>query len=328
MHADRLPRGRSVAVLLTAFALAACQEGPSAEFAPPPGSAQQELTCEGPEEERPETFFQIAGILEEADYWDCRRPSMNDGEFVIDDSTGTQATVTGSSAEFALDWYGPEEIAGRNLLFWVGAAGGTRVQNGLIVRSDGGRGYYRWVIPDEANPLSLDFLIQPEAVGGDVNINFAIDDTLGDPTDPRIGGIRSHTLFVIEVGSGDIQINLNWNTLVDLDLWVTDPAGFKIYYGDDASPSGGSLDLDSYPNCNFEGDRGRGNENVFWAVGAAPAGEYQVQVNMYDDCGTYAAGTPTLYRLTVVQHGEAEVYNGTFSGGPPASTHNAAAFTY
>lgn len=327
MHPLRSSCGRGAAALLAALALASCDDGPTADFAPPP-APMEDVVCEQPADEVPETFFQLAGIVEEADYWDCQRPSVDDGEFVIDASTGTQATVTGSTAEIALDWWGPEAIAGRNLLFWVGGAGTTRVRNGVVVRNGGGRGYYRWVIPDEAHPLLLDFLLHPQATAGDVELSFAIDQTIGDPIEPRIGGIHSHSMFVIQVGTGDIQINLNWDSLVDLDLWVTDPAGFKIYYGDLESPSGGNLDLDSYPACSFADDRGRGNENVFWPLDRAPAGRYHVQVDMWSDCGTYEAGTPTNYRLTVVQHGEVEVYNGTFTGASSGSTHDAASFTY
>ena len=235
-------------------------------------------------------------------------PSPDDGLFDVDEVSGTEAAVTGSTAELAIDWYGYDQaaVAGRNLLFWLGNTSEARLVNGMLEQSRS-RGYYRWVIPDEADPIPFQLRLNPDANGADYQLNFAIDESTGYSLTPRIGSIGRSSLHVIEVGSGDIQMNLNWNTLVDLDLWVTDPTGFRIYYGDETAPSGGSLDLDSYPACAFEGDRGRGNENVFWPVGHAPAGSYVVEVDMYDDCGTYASNVPTLYRVTIVQHDVVQV---------------------
>jgi hypothetical protein len=301
---------------LLSVVLAACDGGGSdAAFVPRSGATQQVAACTEPSDELPESYlFQVEGQFADVDHWDCQRPVASDGAFGIASVNGTEATVTGSSATLELEWVGPEDIAGHNLLFWFGGAsnGSTVLRNGTVSRSRGGRGFYRYVIPDDANPMPLDFFVDPDANGDGYQLNFAIDDTIGDPVEPRVGTLGRQQLYVIEVGSGDIQINLNWNTLVDLDLHVIEPTDIEIYFGAPESPSGGMLDLDSYAGCSFTGDRGRGNENVFWPTGDAPSGEYSVQVHMWSDCGTYAEDIPTLYRATIVHGGEIQVVEGSF----------------
>jgi len=77
-------------------------------------------------------------------------------------------------------------------------------------------------------------------------------------------------------GTGDVAFRLLWDGATDLDLHVADPAGEHIWFFDTESESGGVLDVD----CNAASDRmcRRPIENVFWPLGAAPAGEYQVWV--------------------------------------------------
>lgn len=325
----REPVRAAPAALLLSLGLAACGGEQRAPHVPSVGEVEAQLECTEPAAELPSGLFQNTGVLGDTEFWDCPRPQPSEGRFIIDGLTGHEAAVTGSTAEISIDWDGPEAVAGRNLLFWFGAGEAPSVRNGLVTSNDGD-GFYRWLIPDEADPITLDFVLDPDAVGTNYLLSFAIDETVGDPVEPVIGPVATQSLFVIKVGSGDIQINLNWPTLVDLDLWVTDPTDFEIFYGDKEAPSGGMLDLDSYPVCSFEGDRGRGNENVFWPVGAAPDGQYLVQVRMFDDCGTYAADVATPYRVTVVQHGEVDVISGSFepTDGTLGSEHDAAAFTY
>lgn len=305
------PGGIALASALC-LALAACGGGSDAQYVPN-GSGEEEAVCTEAAPELPaSTLFQIQGQFEDVDYWDCTRPTGTDGQFAIANATGTEATVTGSTADIELEWRGPEDIRGRNLLFWLGASGGTRVRNGIVTHAGGGRGYYRHVIDDDRNPMNLQFVMAADGHGDEYQLNFAIDETIGDPIEPVVGSVAHHPLFLIEVGSGDIQINLNWTKHVDLDLHVTDPTGFEIYFGDLEAPSGGMLDLDSYPACQIDGDRGRGNENVFWPIDAAPSGTYLVEVHMWSDCGTYAAGEITEYRATIVHGGEIEVVHGRF----------------
>jgi uncharacterized protein YfaP (DUF2135 family) len=128
---------------------------------------------------------------------------------------------------------------------------------------------------------------------------------------PEIGVTTAKPLYLIRVGSGDVQVNLHWKRKVDLDLHVIEPSGERIYFGNANSASGGELDLDSYAGCHIEGDRGRGNENVFWSDGTAPRGPYRVSAMLYDSCANME---PIPFRATVVLHRtDVQVIEGVFN---------------
>ncbi|WES65097.1 hypothetical protein P0L94_03255 [Microbacter sp. GSS18] len=82
------------------------------------------------------------------------------------------------------------------------------------------------------------------------------------------------------LGTGDVQVTLEWTSPADLDLHVIDPSGEHISFENLSSASGGELDVDA---C-FEGCAGPGQhvENVYWPDGEAPDGEYEVVVHHYD----------------------------------------------
>ncbi|MEM7609708.1 MAG: MopE-related protein, partial [Myxococcota bacterium] len=89
--------------------------------------------------------------------------------------------------------------------------------------------------------------------------------------------------------SGNIQITLGWNTGADLDMYVTDPTGFEIYYGASQSPSGGRLDHDARGACDRSTFQpgGYSTENVYWDQQNPPNGSYGVDVNYWNgDCST------------------------------------------
>lgn len=99
-------------------------------------------------------------------------------------------------------------------------------------------------------------------------------------------------------GFGDIQITLTWDTETDIDLWCTDPDGFKINYSQPNSPSGGELD--------FDDTDGYGPENIYWPEGGAPAGSYFVQVHYYDE-----SGPTTNYTVLIQAFGQTNQYQGS-----------------
>jgi hypothetical protein len=92
-----------------------------------------------------------------------------------------------------------------------------------------------------------------------------------------------------DVGTGDVQITLEWASDSDLDLHVIEPDGTEIDYTNPGpSSTGGQLDVDSNIECENDG----GVENIFWPVGDAPSGAYHINVNGYQltredgsDCG-------------------------------------------
>jgi len=83
-------------------------------------------------------------------------------------------------------------------------------------------------------------------------------------------------------GSGDVKATLTWGSAADLDLHVTDPSGDEIYFGNDASESGGALDVDANAACWSVASQP--TENIYWPSGGAPAGTYHVQVVTWSPC--------------------------------------------
>ncbi|MCU0610382.1 MAG: hypothetical protein MUE60_01160 [Candidatus Eisenbacteria bacterium] len=90
------------------------------------------------------------------------------------------------------------------------------------------------------------------------------------------------------VGIGALNVRLEWAAAADLDLWVVDPCGNRVWGGAveaTCNDAIGLLDLDNQCSRLVPGKP----ENVFWP---APArGTYQVYADYYEDCG----GTGRLY---------------------------------
>jgi hypothetical protein len=82
--------------------------------------------------------------------------------------------------------------------------------------------------------------------------------------------------------SGDVQITLIWNDANDLDLHCFDPSGTEIYWKRRISPTGGELDVDRNASCNMIVPDPV--ENIYWAKGNAPMGEYKVYVDYFRQC--------------------------------------------
>ncbi len=85
------------------------------------------------------------------------------------------------------------------------------------------------------------------------------------------------------LGTGDVQVTLRWDSVVDLDLAVADPSGTTIDYAGPLSPSGGQLDRDANYPCDTATTGPV--ENVFWPPGGAPAGHYVVTIRYRTGCG-------------------------------------------
>jgi hypothetical protein len=89
------------------------------------------------------------------------------------------------------------------------------------------------------------------------------------------------------VGVGSVNVRLEWRAEADLDLWVIDPCGNKIYWyqpQQTCQEAVGRLDLDNWCS-NFVLGR---PENIFWKTNP-PIGTYKVYVDYYEDCAN--AGT-------------------------------------
>jgi hypothetical protein len=115
---------------------------------------------------------------------------------------------------------------------------------------------------------------------------------------------------VDELGTGDVQVTLTWNSLNDLDLYVVDPAGETIYFSHDTSLSGGKLDVDANLQC-AENITSNPVENIFWPTGAAPEGTFKVYVNYYAHCS--GAPVQDAYTVRLLVDGVVQEFSGTVS---------------
>jgi hypothetical protein len=123
------------------------------------------------------------------------------------------------------------------------------------------------------------------------------------------GVAQSSPISMIAVGTGDVQVNITWDSDADVDLHVVDPIGEEIFYAHKFAVSGGQLDLDSNAGCGSDGPRA---ENIFWSSGlVAPKGEYLVRVNYWSAC----SAVRTNYVVTVNTRGQPpKVFTGFFTG--------------
>lgn len=80
--------------------------------------------------------------------------------------------------------------------------------------------------------------------------------------------------------SGDIKLALSWGTTDDLDIHCIEPGGAHIFFGKPRAPSGGELDVDQNASRPLRTDP---VEHIFWPVGKAPQGRYQVLVHRFKD---------------------------------------------
>jgi hypothetical protein len=137
--------------------------------------------------------------------------------------------------------------------------------------------------------------------GEDYTIEFtdACDGTFVTPEEPQ---------------TGDVSFRLTWNTPEDLDLYVTEPNGTTIYWGNEGPTStGGQLDVDSNFPC---GSNTNAVENVFWPVGSAPQGSYVFWAERYDSCSSYGGTDTPAFTLQVFEGDEVvRTINGTMPSG-------------
>ncbi len=95
----------------------------------------------------------------------------------------------------------------------------------------------------------------------------------------------------------DVRVVMNWNkNNSDIDLWVTDPAGEKCYYGNRKTKSGGRMS-DDFTD-------GFGPEQFLLKTGEK--GKYRIQVNYYSDRQFTIAGPTTAMAEIYLHYGTAK----------------------
>ncbi|SFZ83489.1 fibro-slime domain-containing protein [Devosia enhydra] len=145
------------------------------------------------------------------------------------------------------------------------------------------------------------------------NEMICYDPTTGnplDPNDPQCIGMLAEAgddaspvyedvpRTAVELGTGEVQVTLSWQSGDDLDLRVTDPGNAVVNWSTPMAPSGGLLDVDDRGgDCGVTSDR---VENVYWQS-EPPAGTYLVEVWNHKACLTE---TPVEARVQVRMGGE------------------------
>ncbi|MDB4286080.1 hypothetical protein N9933_02140 [bacterium] len=176
----------------------------------------------------------------------------------------------------------------------------------VLVSMEGEDGYFRNNIPSGSN-VSLTMLLDQSLIQNAISILFSIEDKKGNVSEPYIVPIKR-----VDAGTGNLQVSLSWDIDNDLDLHLVQPDGEEIYYGNDASGTGGLLDTDSNAACWIDGVR---NENITYGEGAVVlAGDYIVRVDNYEECLFGGAKT----NFSVVAYVEGKIV-ATTSGSNPGS---------
>lgn len=124
------------------------------------------------------------------------------------------------------------------------------------------------------------------------------------------GGFSAPAAEEVVLQTGDVQVTLRWDTADDLDLYVQDPAGDEVYYGNPSIPSGGLLDVDANAGCSAR--MASPVENIFWPTGEGAPGDYVVTVDLFSYCG---AEVPINFTLTTLVQGVTQSQSGTVAAG-------------
>ncbi|MBW2718793.1 MAG: hypothetical protein JRD94_09630, partial [Deltaproteobacteria bacterium] len=203
----------------------------------------------------------------------------------VDDVIVQVATLTGITASLRTAVDCPASTGGPDVMTMIfsGAIAGGSIQvtvessaefQTIIIVVSGLDGCWELTLP--AGVTIEDLLV---TLGQDVDQDFVIGLQAGDMAG-NFGGIDESVVVVEPVPtSADVQVSLSFDQDTDLDLYVDEPDGTRIFFGNPSSSSGGTLDLDSNPACSIDGIN---QENISWS--SAPSGEYIVLVDYYQAC--------------------------------------------
>ncbi len=247
---------------------------------------------------------------------------LRTGDIVAGSITGTYVNLVNEPGQLSYDY----EITGENVL-WNGQyaeIGGATGEVDLTIDSGshvtGGVTMQSFAMA----PKNGGKIMSVVSVTGSAEFNTAICPNYpisGSVTFTRNGESQTISFTnscdgTFEGGSqgqtGDVAFRLTWNGPQDLDLYVKEPNGTLIWYGNKGPTSTeGQLDVDSNAGCS--GPDQSPTENVFWPVGKAPHGTYEFYVRRWSECG--ATSTPS-YTLRVF---EGETVVKTLPGTMPES---------
>jgi hypothetical protein len=186
----------------------------------------------------------------------------------------------------------------------------------FVVSLAGDAGHHVVAGTDTDADGTYDIRVQVSGAATQASLNVRVAVTTGAETGPY----SELTLELIQSGQGDVKITLSFDRTHDLDLYVVEPNGEEVSYMNDASATGGQLDLDSGANC-VEGSAN--SENVYWPPGGAPTGTYRVSVQNFEHC------TPGSIDFTVriARDNVVTLHPGSFADGTAGQRLEVATFS-
>jgi hypothetical protein len=175
----------------------------------------------------------------------------------------------------------------------------------FVVGLVGDSGYHTVSPPDPEGDGIYEISVQVagEATQTALVFSVALVDAMGN-----VSSYREVTIEIVQSGTGDVKVTLSFDRLHDLDLHVVEPGGEEIYYERQSTATGGQLDLDSGAHCEATPAN---SENVFWPPGGAPAGEYRVFVQNYEQCSPGAIS----FTVRVAYDNVVNTYTNSFPDG-------------
>ncbi len=181
--------------------------------------------------------------------------------------------------------------------------GGTAALGGYYVQVQGSSTYFNVPVSASGNPsiASIPIQLPANTTNGRFCVNLWAYDATG-----RVSGVIQQCVDVLQLGTGDLQVNLTWDTNgTDVDLYVKEPNGNEIYFGDRSSSTGGQLDRDD--------TNGFGPENIYW-LNQLPDGEYKISVDYF------SGGPATNYYVTVTAGRTVKSYTGVLTNSATTKT--------
>lgn len=172
-------------------------------------------------------------------------------------------------------------------------------------------GYYKvtpTILRSTNEIIMYNFIIQVSQ-----NLNGGFEIILSGLTpDGEITQSFTQTVSYIQAGTGALQVSLSFDQAKDVDLYVVQPDGNVIYYGnrgyEEYNEETGEyvqiwgLDVDSNAACDIDNIN---NENVFYPAEYVQAGKYEVWINMYSNCSPREHATnwviTSLYEGALIQ---------------------------
>jgi hypothetical protein len=201
----------------------------------------------------------------------------------VDEDDALELDELAQNPEDAWETFDPEEV--------VVVEPGDAVDEFVLVDIDTGELFVRPVGTDGEEDGDVDLDAVCELLGDSPTCLEPPDEETTTTTE-----VDDETTTTVVLGTGDVQVTLEWFSNADLDLAVTDPTGDRLSFGNRGpNATGGQLDVDSNVGC--PSDVSSGVENVFWPPAGAPAGGYVVEVTGFSvGTGTCGGGD---YILTI-----------------------------